>query len=72
MRPERFNPVSANHVDMNTAQICMFVRDPFLECHCITISSANIPKIIAVCGDKFRSCPIYRRALQKMAADEAT
>lgn len=57
---------------MNTpaARICEFVREPFHECHCMSICSANIPKIITVCGDKFRSCPIYRRKTQNMAPPE--
>ncbi len=65
MQPERSHPGSAKCVDTHAVQICKFVREPFHECHCMSISSANIPKIIAVCGGRFRSCPIYRRETQK-------
>jgi len=30
----------------------------------MSVSSENIPKILAVCGDKFRSCSIYRREIK--------
>lgn len=62
MQAERPHP---KPVDAQTVQICRYVREPFRECHCMIITSANIPKIIAVCGDQFRSCPIYRRESQE-------
>lgn len=64
-QPERCHPGSANYADTHAVKICVYAREPFTECHCISISSANIPKIISVCGDKFRSCPIYRREIEK-------
>jgi len=70
MPPKGSHSDSAKCADTHAVQICVFVREPFVECHCMSISSANIPKIIAVCGDKFRSCPIYRRETQKKAKDE--
>lgn len=43
------------------AQVCRFMSKPFPGCYCRNISSMSIPKIISVCGEGFRSCPIYCR-----------
>ena len=42
-------------------EICTFVKNPFPDCYCKSITSTIIPKVIAVCGDNFSSCPIYQR-----------
>jgi hypothetical protein len=75
MQPETSHSDCTHCADPHKVQVCMFVSEPFFECHCMSISSANIPKILDVCGDKFRSCSIYRREIEKrvfMATDEGT
>jgi len=64
MKPEKYHANYTPCDDIHKSHICQFVHNPFFECHCMSVSSENIPKILAVCGDKFRSCSIYRREIK--------
>ena len=44
---------------MNRGPLCSYLTEPFPECYCKQLSSANIPKIIRFCAGDFKLCGVY-------------
>jgi len=42
------------------SDMCLFLTNPSPDCYCMNITGRNIAKIIALCADDYRACPIYR------------
>jgi hypothetical protein len=40
--------------------MCLFLTNPSPDCYCMNITGRNIAKIVALCADDYRACPIYR------------
>jgi len=55
------NPYGTTLVSPKAGFGCRFLHDPFPECYCMNITSANIQKILAYCATNYQSCQIYCR-----------
>ncbi len=40
-------------------KVCPFLREPFEECYCSSMSSQDIEKTIFFCSENFKTCEIY-------------
>lgn len=54
------------------AQVCPVLHQPFADCYCMNISSANINKMLTLCIGDYRSCPIYQRQLEDADSSSLT
>ena len=44
---------------------CPHVKDPFPNCYCTRLSSANVAKMVKYCGGKYKECEIYKKGREE-------
>ena len=50
-------PEAEPHVKV---KMCALVETPHPDCHCLSVNSSTIPKIIQYCMGRFHDCPLYK------------